>query len=850
MTSSEMDEHYTHLNSPKHRHKYKHKLDKDKNHNNSKISWLILSITTITTGNSMMCEPLVSPIDGQLICPYRNPYKLFSDCKFSCNTGFRLVGSSSTRCQISGMWTHSIPECIRMSDVKFISYQKAPITPNFGFNSFFNRNNPGKMISFLNNAMQKDQFSGGQFKLPEYSPPPSPHSFSSQSLFSPKNAFLTQKPTAFLENESQQTKFQNTFQNEAELPKISLKSAFSKRKLIKQEISKNEIKFVFDQPFVGTVRVTPTFNISPTSGSQEKSITNSESISFNSLQPDTYYTIKFKDKKSTPFSGTSNYQVITNKENGEDVQILSENACKFNFKWKSHTSSEKVKIFVDSEQITDKWVSIKEYSLKLLPEKVHQLKIVTKSDAKGYTVIRNFETEIRPTSVQPVFEIENIRSSSAIFKWQSSGEVFGSLIDSSSGETIQNLDSDLSRNSLIGQFLLHGLTPNRRYQLTLQAENSECIIQSNTVSFNTGSLPPKVHVDRIDTSNIVITLDQEQVKTNVVSKFRVTVIEDVTEEVAIDTGVLPFFEEYEADGLRPNTEYTIEIVRISETYTTDAAKLKLKTLPAAPRILINELTDTRVTFSWDTVPYANIYDVKIVEDKPYGRIIYSFMIPAYTFTDQIVYELDPETKYLISVFAVLKSSVTQTEISKFKTLPSSPDLILNTVRSTAIKVQWERDFNSTLYTLGIQKRRNPESLKTFQLNSDVQIYQINGLNPATVYDIFIETEYSGTKVAKNWFHEVQTSPAPPELSASDIKSESFQIDWGRIIPVHHGLETKYSFAVFPPIRNYEKLEDRKYLFSGARTNYKYREFFNVRIRRENANYGFKRSFYSFLVIFE
>ncbi|XP_077308733.1 E-selectin-like isoform X2 [Lithobates pipiens] len=57
----------------------------------------------------VQCSSLLAPTNGQVEC--QNGSKYNSKCTFSCAEGFKMVGSSDLQCQISGNWTSSVPTC-------------------------------------------------------------------------------------------------------------------------------------------------------------------------------------------------------------------------------------------------------------------------------------------------------------------------------------------------------------------------------------------------------------------------------------------------------------------------------------------------------------------------------------------------------------------------------------------------------------------------------------------------------------------------------------------------------------------------------------------------------------------
>ncbi|KAM4022031.1 P-selectin-like isoform 2-T2 [Anomaloglossus baeobatrachus] len=62
--------------------------------------------------NAVSCRFLHSPSNGKMVCSdIYGTFQYNSECKFSCEDGFNLIGSSSSSCQSSGEWSESTPTC-------------------------------------------------------------------------------------------------------------------------------------------------------------------------------------------------------------------------------------------------------------------------------------------------------------------------------------------------------------------------------------------------------------------------------------------------------------------------------------------------------------------------------------------------------------------------------------------------------------------------------------------------------------------------------------------------------------------------------------------------------------------
>ena len=68
---------------------------------------------------ALFCDELLNPENGEVSVPSRLPG---STATYSCNDGFKLIGSSTRNCQSNGFWTGIIPLCQRKNYNYMISF--------------------------------------------------------------------------------------------------------------------------------------------------------------------------------------------------------------------------------------------------------------------------------------------------------------------------------------------------------------------------------------------------------------------------------------------------------------------------------------------------------------------------------------------------------------------------------------------------------------------------------------------------------------------------------------------------------------------------------------------------------
>ncbi|XP_035669063.1 sushi, von Willebrand factor type A, EGF and pentraxin domain-containing protein 1-like [Branchiostoma floridae] len=68
--------------------------------------------TSSGTGSGIQCQALTAPTNGALN-PSAGPYVSQQEVTFTCNTGYQLSGSSTSRCRADGTWSSAVPTCTR-----------------------------------------------------------------------------------------------------------------------------------------------------------------------------------------------------------------------------------------------------------------------------------------------------------------------------------------------------------------------------------------------------------------------------------------------------------------------------------------------------------------------------------------------------------------------------------------------------------------------------------------------------------------------------------------------------------------------------------------------------------------
>lgn len=73
---------------------------------------ILVSVTFSFDTSAIKCPAIFAPDQGSLDCSHdHGEFSVGSTCRFSCNRGFELVGSTSVECTVSGSWSSPPPTC-------------------------------------------------------------------------------------------------------------------------------------------------------------------------------------------------------------------------------------------------------------------------------------------------------------------------------------------------------------------------------------------------------------------------------------------------------------------------------------------------------------------------------------------------------------------------------------------------------------------------------------------------------------------------------------------------------------------------------------------------------------------
>lgn len=73
---------------------------------------ILISVTFSFDPSAIKCPAIFAPDQGSLDCSHdHGEFSVGSTCRFSCNRGFELMGSTSVECTVSGSWSSPPPTC-------------------------------------------------------------------------------------------------------------------------------------------------------------------------------------------------------------------------------------------------------------------------------------------------------------------------------------------------------------------------------------------------------------------------------------------------------------------------------------------------------------------------------------------------------------------------------------------------------------------------------------------------------------------------------------------------------------------------------------------------------------------
>nr|XP_048713923.1 collagen alpha-1(VII) chain isoform X3 [Caretta caretta] len=221
-------------------------------------------------------------------------------------------------------------------------------------------------------------------------------------------------------------------------------------------------------------------------------------------------------------------------------------------------------------------------------------------------------------------------------------------------------------------------------------------------------------------------------------------------------------------NLRPNTDYMVTLQPISQRQTAAPAQLTGRTLrlEGVQQLSVQNISQQRMLVTWRGVSGATGY--RVSWGLPSGQDIRKFDVDA-SKNSYLLTGLQPDTDYLLTVIS-LYGQVEGPPASIRRRTETGIVQSLRTVilGPTSIQVAWNIIRDARGYRLEWRRATGADPPQTVSLPTNINSYQLTGLQPATDYRITLYTLYDGREVATPVTIS-QTGAEPPVGSISDLR---------------------------------------------------------------------------------
>uniref|UniRef100_A0A672TFS4 Fibronectin n=1 Tax=Strigops habroptila TaxID=2489341 RepID=A0A672TFS4_STRHB len=328
------------------------------------------------------------------------------------------------------------------------------------------------------------------------------------------------------------------------------------------------------------------------------------------------------------------------------------------------------------------------------------------------------------------------------------------------------------------QVTIEGLQPTVEYMVSVYAQNQngESLPLVETAVTNIDR-PKGLTFTEVDVDSIKIAWESPQGQ---VTRYRVTYSspEDGIHELL----PAPGGEEDTAElhGLRPGSEYTINIVAIyDDMESLPLTGTQSTAIPPPTNLKFTQVTPTSLTVNWNA-PNVRLtgYRVRVNPKEKTGPMKEINLSP--DSTSAVVSGLMVATKYEVSVYA-LKDSLT-----------SRPAQGVVTTLENVSPPRRARVTDATETTITITWRTKTETITGFQIDAvpasgqnpiqrtispDVRTYMITGLQPGNDYKIYLYTLNENARSSPVVIDASTAIDAPSNLRFLTTTSNSFLITW-------------------------------------------------------------------------
>uniref|UniRef100_K7G4Y9 Collagen alpha-1(VII) chain n=1 Tax=Pelodiscus sinensis TaxID=13735 RepID=K7G4Y9_PELSI len=237
-------------------------------------------------------------------------------------------------------------------------------------------------------------------------------------------------------------------------------------------------------------------------------------------------------------------------------------------------------------------------------------------------------------------------------------------------------------------------------------------------------------------------------------------------------------------NLRPNTDYVVTLQPVSQQQTVAPTRITGRTLrlERVQQLTVENISQQSMVVTWRGVSGATGY--RVSWGLPSGQDIRKFDVDA-SKNSYLLTGLQPGTDYLLTVMP-LYGQIEGPPASIRRRTETGIVQSLRTVilGPTSIQVLWNIIRDARGYRLEWKRATGAEPPQTVTLPTNIDRYQLTGLQPATEYRITLYTLYDGREVATPVTIS-QTGVEPQVGSISDLRvvgtvGKRLRLAWGGV----------------------------------------------------------------------
>ncbi|XP_038614327.1 tenascin-R isoform X1 [Tachyglossus aculeatus] len=324
-------------------------------------------------------------------------------------------------------------------------------------------------------------------------------------------------------------------------------------------------------------------------------------------------------------------------------------------------------------------------------------------------------------------------------------------------------------------YTLTELEPGTEYIISVTAERGRQQSLESTVDAFTGFRPiTHLHFSHVTSSSVNITWsDPSPPADRLILNYNPR---DQEEEAALEVSLDATKRHATLTGLRPATEYIVNLVAVHGAVTSEPIVGSITTGIDPPKdISIGNVTEDSVMVSW--APPVAPFDYYRVSYRPtqVGRLD-SSVVPK-TVTKYTVTDLSPATEYEISLNSVRGREESERICTLVHTAMDSPvDLTATNVTPTEALLQWRAPV-SEVESYVIVLTHFTDAGETILVDGVSEDYQLSDLLPSTHYTVTMYAA-SGPLTSSTVKTNFTTLLDPPtNLTATEVTRQSARISW-------------------------------------------------------------------------